>query len=218
MAGTEIMLKLEQRTKLGKGIKGLRREGFIPAVIHDHGKESIHAQAQLVELLKVYRQAGKNHPLELKVGDRTFLALIKDANFRPPKQILQHVVFQAIKRDEKVEAEIPIIMVGTPPAELTGLIVLTQLDSIKVESLPQDLPEQFEVAAEKLVELGDKIMVSDLEVPQGVTILTELEHPIATVHETKANMADEAATEEETEDTDETASEDGEAAATTEEE
>lgn len=193
-------IKLEPRETVGKGLNGLRASGMMPAVIHNHGEQSIHVMATERELTRVYHAAGKHHPLDLHVGDQKFLALIKDVQFNPVKNRLQHVVFQAIRRDEKVEAEIPVHLVGDIPAEKVGLMVLHQLDSVEVEALPQNLPDELTVDAAKLAELHDKITVSDITAPDGVTILTEADHPIATVVETKAQISEEASEEADGED------------------
>ncbi len=196
MADIDAPVKLQQRTVVGKGLNHMRRDGVIPAVIHNHGQGSIHVMAPEAELVKVYMAAGKHHPLNLEVGSDKYLALIKDAHFDPVKRRLQHVVFQAIRQNETVEAEVPIRIEGDIPAERIGLMVLHQLDSVEVEALPRNLPDELVVSAEKLAELHDKITVEDLEVPEGVTILTDSEHPIATVVETRAMAAEEAAEEE----------------------
>lgn len=192
MADVDAPVKLKPRDALGKGLNAMRAAGEVPAVIHNHGQESIHVMAPETELLKAYRAAGKHHPLNLEVGNAKYLALIKDAHFNPVKRRLQHVVFQAIRTDEKVEAEVPIRIDGDIPAERTGLIVLHQLDAVEVEALPKDLPDELVVSAESLIELHDKITVADLQVPSGVTILTDAEHPIATVAESRAMAAEEA--------------------------
>lgn len=193
MVNLDAPLKLQERTVLGKGLNGLRGEGLVPAVVHNHGQDSIHVMAPELELERIYEAAGKHHPLNLEVGDQKYLALIKDAHFNPVKRRLQHVVFQAIRRDEKVEAEVPIHLEGEIPAEKVGLMVLHQLDEVEIEALPANLPDQLVVDVTKLAEIGDTITVSDLQVPDGVTILTDPEHPIARVVETKAMMAEEEA-------------------------
>jgi large subunit ribosomal protein L25 len=185
-------VKLEERTKIRKGLNALRREGFTPGVIHNHGQDSVHVMAKEMELTKVYSAAGKHHPLELSVGEQKYLALIKDAHFNPVKRRLEHVVFQAIKRNEKVEAEVPIHLEGEVPAEKVGLMLLRQLDAVQIEAFPRNLPDSLKVDASKLVELHDKITVADLEIPEGVIVLTDLEHPIATVAESRAHAAEEA--------------------------
>ncbi len=191
MVDLDAPLKLQERTVLGKGLGDLRKQGFVPAVVHNHGQDSIHVMASGRELERLYDLAGKHHPLNLEVGDQKYLALIKDAHFNPVKRQLQHVVFQAIRRDEKVEAEIPIHLEGEIPAEKVGLIVLHQLDSVEIEALPANLPDSLTVDATKLAEIHDKLTVADLQVPEGVTILTDAEHPIATVVETKAMISEE---------------------------
>jgi len=196
MANIDAPVKLEQRAVLGKGLGRLRQDGVVPAVIHNHGEESIHVMGPETELVKVYQAAGKHHPLNLEVGSDKYLALIKDAHFDPVKRRLQHVVFQAIKQNEKVEAEVPIRIEGDAPAEKVGLIILHQLDAIEIEALPKDLPDELVVSAEGLAELHDKITVADLQIPSGVTVLTDAEHPIATVAESRAMAAEEAEAEE----------------------
>lgn len=196
MSDIDAPVKLSQRQVLGKGLNKLRNDDVVPAVIHNHGQQSIHVMAPATELLKVYRAAGKHHPLNLEVGADRYLALIKDAHFDPVKRKLQHIVFQAIRRDEKVEAEVPVRIEGEVPAEKVGLIVLHQLDAIEIEALPKDLPDELVISADKLVELHDKITVEDLDIPAGVTVLTDLDHPIATVVETRAQVAEEAEAEE----------------------
>jgi large subunit ribosomal protein L25 len=194
MSNDSISLTLEPRTVLGKAVKHLRREGQIPAVIHDHGKPSLVVQGDSVQMLKVWRQAGKHHPIELKTGDQSFVALIKTAEFDPKKHLLTHIVFNAVDKDQKVEAEIPVRPRydegnESSPAERSGLIVLAQLESIQVKAIATKLPDFLDYDAEKLVEIGDHVTVADLTIPEGVELETEPEHTIATVYEPSALAA-----------------------------
>lgn len=215
----DINIKLEERKLLGKQVKSLRREGKVPAVIHDHGKPSIHTMGDYLDIYRAYRQAGRHHIVSLKVGDKTYPAIIKDAQFEPRKHQLSHVVFGAVKADEKVVTEIPIRLSEDIPAEKASLIVINQLETIEVEALPKDLPEEFLVDASSLAAVGDKLTVADVQPPAGVTILTEPEHSIATVYEPSALQAanDALAGEAEAEEASEVAAEhEGEASATVE--
>lgn len=207
MSGDNIALAVVERAVQGKAVKQLRRDGMIPAVIHDHGKESRVVMAPYSEIWKAYQQAGKHHPLSLTLGKDSYMALIKDVDFEPKKQQLRHIVFNAIKQDEKVETEVPVHLVGEIPAEKTGLMVIRQLDHIDIEALPRNLIDSLEVDATSLVEIGDKVYVSDIKAPEGVTILTEAEHPIAAVEETKAQISEEAEETEVSEEGDEEATE-----------
>jgi large subunit ribosomal protein L25 len=194
MPHDSISLALEPRTVTGKAVKHLRRAGQVPAVIHDHGKDSLHVQGSYVTMLKVWRQAGKHHPIELTAGDQSFVALIKTAEFDPKKHLLTHVVFNAVDKNQKVEAEIPVRPRydegnESSPAERSGLIVLAQLETVQVRAIATNLPDFLDYDAEKLVEIGDHVSVADLTIPTGVELETEPEHTIATVYEPSALAA-----------------------------
>ena len=189
-----ITLLVEPRDTLGKGVKRLRKTGIVPAVIHDHGKDSIHIQAEYQALVKVFHQAGRHHPVELAVGGKKYTALIRSASFDPRLGTVTHVVFNAVSANQKVDAEIPVVARyaegnDASPAERAGLIVLSQLEEVEVKALPKDLPDQLYYDAEKLVEVGDHVTVADLDVPAGVVVETEASHALATVFEPSALAA-----------------------------
>ncbi len=192
MSGQDISLALEKREVIRKGLNQLRADGFTPAVIHDHGKESVHVMAKAGEALKVFNVAGKHHPVNLTIGSQKYMALIKDIDYEPRKHTVRHIVFNAIKADEKQQTEVPVHLTGEIPAEKAGLMVIRQLDVVEIEALPKDLIDELTVDASQLAEIGDKVTVADIKLPAGVEMLTELEHPIAVIEETKAQMSEEA--------------------------
>lgn len=194
MATHPISLELEERAVTGKAVKQLRKAGVVPAVIHDHGKKSVVVSAPYMEIYKTYQAAGKNQPVSLTAGKKHFTALIKSATFDPKKHLLTHVVFNAVKANEKVTAEVPVRMKldegnDVTPAERASLVVLNQLEVVEVEALPKHLPEVLEFDGEKLVEVSDQATVADLGVPDDVTVKTELSTVLATVFEPSALQA-----------------------------
>lgn len=192
MTSQDISLNLTERTVVRKRLAGLRNDGQVPAVIHNHGKESINVTGDFVQLTKVYQKAGKHHPVNLTVGGKKHLALIKGADFGPAKHELRHIVFQAIRQNEETEAEIPVVFKEDAeiPAERASLMVLKQLDTVQVKALPRDLPDQLVVDPSSLAEVGDSLSVADLVIPEGVTLLTEPEHQIAIVEMPKDQIAE----------------------------
>lgn len=192
MTSQDISLDLQKRDVVRKRLAGLRQDGLVPAVVHDHGKDSIHVSADAVAITKVYHQAGKHHPVNLTVDGKQHLALIKGVDREPTKNRIRHVVFQAIKQNETTEAEIPIIFKEDVeiPAEKVSLMVLKQLDTVHVKALPKDLPDSITVDPSTLAEVGDHLTVADLVVPAGVTILTEPEHSVAVVEMPKDQIAE----------------------------
>lgn len=214
MSEDNITLELAAREVTGKAVKKLRREGQVPAVIHDHGRPSVHVMGDYQEMVKTYRSAGKHHTVDLKAGDKSFTALIKNVDIDPKKNRLRHVVFNAVNKNQKVEAEVPVRPRydgdnEASPAERAGLIVLTNLESVEIKALPSKIPDELTYDAEKLVEVGNRATVADLDLPEGVEMVTELEHAIATVYEPSAIAAanDEAAGTAEAEDASEVESE-----------
>lgn len=192
MTSQDISLELQNRDVVRKRLAGLRKEGLVPAVVHNHGKDSILVVGDAVAMTKVFHQAGKHHPVQLKVDGKNHLALIKDVDREPAKNRIRHVVFQAIKQNEAVEAEIPVVFKEDTeiPAERKSLMVLQQLDTVQVKALPKDLPDQLVVDPSKLEEVGDHITVADLVIPSGVTLLTEPENQIAIVEMPRDQIAE----------------------------
>ncbi len=162
-----IVLELKPREVTGKKVKNLRKQGIIPAVIHDHGKDSVVVQVDYQAAHKVFVSAGKHHPVQLTAHGKKYTALIRSITRDPKYNSISHIVFNAIKANEKVEAEIPIHAKyaegnDASPAERQGLIVLGNLETVQVKALPKDLPDFVEYDGEKLVEVGDSVTVADL--------------------------------------------------------
>jgi large subunit ribosomal protein L25 len=190
----QITLAVETRETIGKGVKRLRRDGIVPGVIHDHGKDSVHIQAEYQALHKVYVTAGKHHPVQLSAGGKKYTTIIKSATFDPRYNSITHIVFGAVAANEKVDAEVPVHPAyaegnDASPAERAGLIVLAQATTVAIKALSKDLPDQLTYDAEKLVQVGDQITAADLVVPSGVELEVEPEYVVATVFEPSALAA-----------------------------
>jgi large subunit ribosomal protein L25 len=192
MTTQDITVELEKRDIIGKGLAQIRKGGQVPAVIHDHGNESMHVQGEFVKLVKTYAAAGKHHPVQVKVAGKLHLALIKDVDYDPINHQMRHIVFQAIKQNEETDAEIPVIFLADAeiPAERKSLLVLKQLDHVEVKALPRDLPDELVVDPSNLVEVGDSLSVSDIKAPKGVTITTPADTQIAIVEMPKDQIAE----------------------------
>lgn len=170
--------------------KQLRASGSTPAVIHDHGNDSIHISIPDAELKKVYASSGKHHPVELTVDGKKYVTMIKEVTHKPATAIIYHTVFQAISADEKTSAEVPLHLSDDIPAVKASLQVLKKLELVEIEALTKDLIDVIEVDASGLVEVGDKITVADLRVPSNVTITTEPDQVIAMVEMPKDQAAE----------------------------
>jgi large subunit ribosomal protein L25 len=191
MSSNTIELKLKPRTKIGKGLKALRREGVVPAVIHYHGKESILAEGQYRDFEVTYSTAGKSQTVNLNLDGKNYLTIIRNVDFDPTKHSIRHIVFQAVKQNEALETEVPIVYADTEiPAEKKSLMVLKELDELLVKALPKDLPEKIEVDLSSLENAGDVVRVESIKAPAGVTIMTAPDTPVAIVEVPKDQIAE----------------------------
>jgi large subunit ribosomal protein L25 len=190
MSSDTITLKLTERKALGKAVKKLRRDGHVPANVYERGKPSIAVMATYIDMTKVYNKAGKHHPVEITVDGTKHLAMIKDVDIDPVKNTLRHVAFHAVNRNETVEAEVPVKLSGDIPAQKVGLMLLHTLDTVEVEALPANLPDELFIDGAKLVEDGDKVTAADIIMPANVTLLTDPETTIAVVETPRDQIAE----------------------------
>jgi len=186
----EVTLKVNKRDLFGKKVKQLRRNGQIPAVVHERGKDSVHITVDSADFKKVFASAGRHHAIKLNIGGKKYTTIIKEVVNQPASAKFYHAVFQAIKEDEAVTAEIPLKITGEIPAERAGLLVLKNVESVEVEALPADLIDVVEVDGTKLVEVGDKLHISDITVPSSITIKAEPEKVVAAVEMPKDQIAE----------------------------
>ncbi len=193
-----IELTVQKREVFGKKVKALYREGRIVGNIFGRGKESIAIDGDYETIRKIAMEAGKNHPIELKVeGGDNHLVLIQDIDIDPAKGRIRHIEFHEVNRNEKVQAEVPVELIGTAPAVLVGNIIITLNDTVVVESNPTNLPDHLEADAELLKEPDDIIQLSDIKVPANVELVTELDTPLFKVEVPRSQI--EETSEEETE-------------------
>jgi large subunit ribosomal protein L25 len=195
----EITLNLDTRQATGKKVSKLREDGIIPSVVYGGQDEPVSTQSAVVETMKVVRDAGKHTPVHLIIDGKKKLAIIKDVEVDPVKHGLLHVAFHAIKQNDIITTEVPIILVGQGEsvAEKAGLIVLQAIEHLEIKAKPASLPESLEISIAGLETDEDKITVADIVLPEGVEFSDaeqDLELVVANVYEPAAlEAANEAA-------------------------
>ena len=215
-----ISLKLEKRTVNGKQVVKLRDEGQVPSVIYGGSAEPISTQSPIVETTKVAHEAGKHSPIDITLDGKKRLVIIKSIDMDPVKHVLRHVAFHAIKQNEKIVTEVPVVLVGLGEsvAERAGLVVLQAIEHLEIRALPANLPESIEISIVGLVTDEDKLTIGDIKLPEGVEFADheqDLDLVIANVYEPGALQAanDAAGGEAEPEEAEEVATDNGEAEA-----
>ena len=172
-----LTLQATRREQTGKKVQQLRRAGKLPAVLYGRTlKQPVPVTLDRIEASKALRQIGYSTLIMVNLDGEEHNALVRDFQVDVIRGDLTHVDFLVVSLTEKVRAEVSIVVEGKAPviANLGGLLV-TGLERVEVESLPQDLPEHFSVDVSNLANFGDAVHVRDLIVPDNVTVLTDAE-------------------------------------------
>ncbi len=194
MAG--VQLAVDQRTVMGKRLRGLRRKGIIPAHLYGHGIDSLALQAPTATIINLLRTAGRNDIIDLQIageGERRPV-MLRGVQRDPVSDALVHIDFFQISLTERLRADVPLTISGEAPAvHVYGGILLLSLDRITVEALPADIPSHFEVDVSGLAELDTAIHVRDLEIPENVVLVSDPDQVIVKVATPKLAVEEEAA-------------------------
>lgn len=164
-------LNVELREDFGKGAaRRLRVEGRVPAVLYGHGQDPVHLSLPGHETALVARNP--NALLELALADgTTHLALIKEIQRHPLKRSLAHLDLIIVRKGEKVEVDIPVVLTGEPVAPAIA-VVDAQTLTISVDAL--NVPEQIEISVEG-AEDGHQLFAGDVSLPGDAELVTDAE-------------------------------------------
>jgi large subunit ribosomal protein L25 len=189
-------LKAEPRQDAGKGVaRKLRAAGRVPAVLYGHGKDARPLSVDARELFHLlHGSAGGNVLIDLVIDGKNTMAMPREVQRDHVRGQYLHVDFLEVRRDEKVTVDVPIQLVGESAGVKAGGVLEHHLWDIKVEALPQDLPDAIEADISQL-NVNDTLRLSDLVIPPELTVLTPMEESVASVVPPQAREVEEAAEE-----------------------
>lgn len=181
----EVTLEAKPRTETGKGpARQARATGKVPAVLYGRGLEPVPLIVESKEMIKALStESGLNVLINLQLDPKTkYFTMLREVQRHPIRGNLLHVDFVKIERDVKIQADVPVHLIGESRGVKEGGVVEHHLWELKVEALPTDVPSSFEVDITD-VALGKNRRVSEITPPQGVVILTPTEEIIVSVVE-----------------------------------
>ena len=177
-------LQVQKREILGKKVKILRKQGFVPAELYGANVENAHLVLPVKDFMKAYKEAGESTIVSLAFADKKIPVLIQDVVFSPLSQEVEHVDFLAVKMDEKIRTEVPLEFINEAPAVKEKNAILVKVtQELEVEAFPADLPRSIKVDLAKLIDIDTSIYVKDLEVSDKVKILVDGETVVASAVE-----------------------------------
>lgn len=171
-----MKLKAQKREILGKKVKKLREQGKLPGVVFGKSlKESIPITLDKSEFEKVFEEAGESTLVDVVVeGQEPKKALVSEIAIDPVSSDILHASLHAVSLKDKITAQVPVKVVNESPIVKSGEgLLLTILDELEVECLPQNLPAEIEVDISNLTEINQTITIKDIKMD---TEKIELKH------------------------------------------
>lgn len=188
----EILLHVKPRQVIGKQVRALRREGWIPLSVYGAHVQARSMQAEERALRSVLNKAGTNRLIRLDTGDGgQHVVITREIQREPISGKYWHVDFMEISLTEKMEINIPVVLQGVPPLTKTGEgLLIHGLEEVSVRVLPTDLIPEIVVDVSGLVSLNDTIKVSDLKLGDTIEILTSPDEMLAKVIPVKEEVVE----------------------------
>jgi large subunit ribosomal protein L25 len=178
----QLTLDAEPRTEFGKGAsRRARAAGKIPAVLYGHGTDPVHVLLPGHATSLALKHS--NALLTIVLGKLTELAIAKDVQRDPVRQVIEHIDLLIVKKGEKLTVEVPIRLLGE---SFPGTLHILENNTLRVSAEATHLPESVEVSIEGLVD-GDKIHAGEIALPDGVELAMDAEALVVGItHQTRA--------------------------------
>ena len=170
----KVVLQATKREALGRKVGALRRAGKLPAVLYGHGIESTPVMLDALEAALKLSHLTSSSLVMVALDGKEYPTLVREKQRDYLKNRLLHLDFQVISMTEKVTTKVGIELTGTAPAvkEFSAVIV-TVLNELEVECMPQDLPALVVIDISGLAEVGAGIHVRDVVISDKVKILDD---------------------------------------------
>ena len=174
----DATLDVTRREEFGKGAaRRFRREGKIPAVLYGHGMEPVHLLLDSHPTMLALRTPNALLKLTNPESGKSELSLAKDVQINPVTRVIEHLDLLLVKRGEKVEVEVPVVVEGEAAP---GTLVSVDNQSLLISADATKLPDSIEVSIEGR-EVGEHLYAADVTLPEGVELVSDGELLIVNV-------------------------------------
>lgn len=190
----QVELEIAPRETVGKATKRLRRAGIIPANIFGHKEPSQSVQFDALTFERLRRAHGTRSVLTLRMSNAVpQTVLIRRIERSPLTGEILHVDFSRVNLSERVEMKVPLHFVGEAPGvKVEKGVLLHLMEAIAIECRVTDMVEYLEVDVAPLTSIDSTLHVRDVKLPEGYSLVSDPEEPIAKIAATRAEVAEEA--------------------------
>jgi large subunit ribosomal protein L25 len=179
----KIEIKASKRETQGTGAsRRLRRAGKVPGIVYGGEKQPVNIELDHKDLLKnLHTEAFHASILTLKLEGGAEPVLLRTFNMHPYKGEVQHVDFQRVSKERKINMKVPLHFINaetSPGVKQQGGVASHVMNELSIACLPDDLPEFIEVDMGGLA-VGGSIHAKDIQLPKGVeAVLHKGENPV----------------------------------------
>ncbi|MDD4289989.1 MAG: 50S ribosomal protein L25 [Patescibacteria group bacterium] len=177
---TELILKAEKRENFGgSSAKDILKSGYLPVVVYGPNKKNLDLKVVYGDFMRIFNETGESQVLNLDFEGEKIPVIIHDISKDYLTGSIIHADMYQFNVKHKLIVEVPIHFIGESKAvKEMGAILVRVLDHIKIECLASKTISSIEVDISKLENYNDMILVSDIKLPDGVDVLTEIDQPI----------------------------------------
>jgi large subunit ribosomal protein L25 len=194
MADT-VVLKAETRSSVGSKDAGkVRAAGRIPAIVYGHKQDPVSISVDSHNFVEVLHHGQRL--LDVDIDGKSQKLLVKDLQYDHLGRSVIHADFVRVDLTETVKVSVAIELKGTAHGTTEGGIIDEQLNELEVECVVTNIPDAIEVLV-KDVNIGDVVHAGDIELPDGVKLITDVEAVVLTCHVVAAAKSTEEIEEEE---------------------
>jgi len=187
-------LTVSTRDGRGTGLaRQLRAKGSVPGVVYGGGRDPVQVTINLKDFERIlHSRMGEHAVVQLEVAERPELtspALLKAVQHDPVQGFILHADFLRIRLDERIQTVVPIVLTGHAEGVVKGGVLEHTLREAEVECLALEVPAELVVDVTNL-DIASSLHVSDIQVPEGVTILTDPGRVVASIQVPRALVAE----------------------------
>jgi len=189
-----IVLNVSERNEKGKKV---RMHGEVPAVLYgSHLDNTVSIKITRKDMYKLLTLA-KSSILSLKLNGHIENCVVKELQKDSFGKVI-HIDFQDIKKDEKIKMKIPVVFDGQSTLEGRQLLLEVLISEVELYGEADKLPENIKCNVGEL-NIGDKIFIKDLVIPEGMRLDVDENAIVATIADNSAVDTDEDQSEDGTE-------------------
>ncbi len=168
----KVVIKAVRRNVTGKQVHALRRAGELPGVLYGHNVDSIAISMNARDASRVLARLTSSSLVSIDLDGKEYPSLVRERQRNYVKGNVIHVDFQVVSLTEKIRAKVGIELGGVSPAVKDfNAVLVTTMNELEVEALPQDLPQRITVDISSLAKIGDGLHVRDIVLSDKVRVV-----------------------------------------------